>query len=254
MNDVHKPWPGQILSHNLVGADKGDVWTGFEWVKPARYEEMRKADPTLPMASTPNEMGGSRDPGPWARYPQQILKNLLAEVIGENPAREGLLETPARAVKAWREWTSGYAMDPAEVLKVFEDGAEGCDEMVVVHDIPVYSHCEHHLAAIFGIATVAYIPNGKIVGLSKLPRLVDIFARRLQVQERLTNQVADAIIEHLKPKGCGVVVKARHMCMESRGIRQPNSYTTTSALRGVFKSDPSARAEFLSLTRNGGPR
>ena len=137
---------------------------------------------------------------------------------------------------------------------MFEDGAEGCDEMVVVHDIPVYSHCEHHLAAIFGIATVAYIPNGKIVGLSKLPRLVDIFARRLQVQERLTNQVADAIMKHLEPKGCGVVVKARHMCMESRGIRQPNSYTTTSALRGVFKSDPSARAEFLSLTRNGGPR
>lgn len=180
-----------------------------------------------------------------------IIQQLLKHIIGEDIARGGLLETPHRAVKAWREWTSGYGKDPASILKVFEDGAEGCDEMVVVHEIPVYSHCEHHLAPIFGTATVAYIPNGNIVGLSKLPRLVDIFARRLQVQERLTNQVAEAIMEHLKPRGCGVVVKARHMCMESRGIKQAGGYTTTSALRGVFRDDAAVRAEFLALARNG---
>lgn len=181
---------------------------------------------------------------------EKVIKDLLLHIIGEDPERGGLLETPKRAMKAWREWTCGYDMDPASVLKVFEDGAEGCDEMIVVHEIPVYSHCEHHLAPIFGTATVAYIPNGAIVGLSKLPRLVDIFARRLQVQERLTNQVAEAIMEHLKPKGCGVVVKARHMCMESRGIKQAGGYTTTSALRGVFREEAAVRAEFLALARN----
>lgn len=175
---------------------------------------------------------------------------MLLQSIDPDPDRGGLLETPERAAKAWKEWTSGYGKDPAAILKVFEDGAEGCDEMVVVHDIPVYSHCEHHLAAIFGVATVAYIPDGRIIGLSKLPRLVDIFARRLQVQERLTNQVASAIMEHLKPRGCGVVIKARHMCMESRGIKQAGGYTTTSSLHGVFREDPAVRSEFLNLARN----
>ena len=179
-----------------------------------------------------------------------IIQQLLKHIIGEDVTRGGLQETPDRAIKAWKEWTSGYGKDPATILKVFEDGAEGCDEMVVVHNIPVYSHCEHHLAAIFGEATVAYIPDGKIVGLSKLPRLVDIFARRLQVQERLTNQVAQAIMEHLKPRGCGVVIKARHMCMESRGIKQAGGYTTTSSLHGVFREDPAVRSEFLNLARN----
>lgn len=180
---------------------------------------------------------------------QQAIADLLLSV-DPDPGRGGLNETPDRAAKAWEEWTSGYGKDPATILKVFEDGAEGCDEMVVVHNIPVYSHCEHHLAAIFGEATVAYIPDGKIVGLSKLPRLVDIFARRLQVQERLTNQVAQAIMEHLKPRGCGVVIKARHMCMESRGIKQAGGYTTTSSLHGVFREDPAVRSEFLNLARN----
>ena len=178
-------------------------------------------------------------------------RTLLRTIEGVDGARrEGLADTPARVAAAWEEWTSGYSKDPAAILKVFEDGAEGCDEMVVVHNIPVYSHCEHHLAAIFGEATVAYIPDGKIVGLSKLPRLVDIFARRLQVQERLTNQVAQAIMEHLKPRGCGVVIKARHMCMESRGIKQAGGYTTTSSLHGVFREDPAVRSEFLNLARN----
>jgi GTP cyclohydrolase I len=149
--------------------------------------------------------------------------------------------------KAWEFWTSGYHMDPAVILKTFEDGAEGADEMVIVKDIPIYSKCEHHLADIFGTITIAYIPNGKIVGLSKLSRLADMYARRLQVQERLTNQVADALMEHLKPRGAGVIMRARHMCMESRGLRQQGHHTITSALRGVLKSDASARAEFMQL-------
>jgi GTP cyclohydrolase I len=180
------------------------------------------------------------------------LKEIVEEL--ERPAvlttsapvlREGLEETPMRAAKAWAFWTSGYGADVACILKTFEDGAAGFDEMVVVKNIPLYSHCEHHLAAIFGTATVAYIPNGKIVGLSKINRVVDVFARRLQVQERLTMQVADAIWTHLEPKGVGVFVKARHMCMESRGICQQGHHTETTALRGVFKTDPAARAEFI---------
>lgn len=171
----------------------------------------------------------------------------LLQFVGEDPARGGLLETPGRVARAWSHWCRGYAQDPAEVLKVFEDGAEGCDEMVVVKDIPFYSKCEHHMADIFGTATIAYVPDGRIVGLSKLNRLLDVFARRLQVQERLTTQVADALTEHLRPRGCGVVIKARHMCMESRGVCQQGHHTVTSALRGVFKTQASTRAEFLAL-------
>lgn len=173
----------------------------------------------------------------------------LLRHVGEDANRGGLLETPHRVAKAWLEWCSGYGQDPADVLKVFEDGAEGCDEMVVVKDISIYSTCEHHMASIFGTATIAYIPNGKVVGLSKLARLADVFARRLQVQERMTVQIANALMEHVQPKGCGVVIKARHMCMESRGISRQGTVTTTSALRGVFKNDPTARAEFLALSR-----
>lgn len=160
--------------------------------------------------------------------------------------REGLKETPDRVAKAWAFWLSGYDRDPVDVLKVFEDGAEGYDEMVMVKDIPVYSKCEHHLADIFGTATIAYIPNGKVVGLSKLSRLTDIFARRLQVQERLTCQIADALQEHLEPKGCGVILKCRHLCMESRGLCQQGHHTVTSALRGVLK-EGEPRSEFLRL-------
>jgi len=133
---------------------------------------------------------------------------------------------------------------------VFEDGAEGCDEMVAVVNIPFYSKCEHHLADIFGTATIAYIPNGKIVGLSKLNRVLGIYARRLQVQERLTVQVVDALMDNLQPRGAGVVIKARHMCMESRGVCQQGHHTVTSALRGVFKDQPSTRAEFLALANS----
>jgi len=173
----------------------------------------------------------------------------LIQYVGDDPTRQGLIETPARVAKAWNEWCDGYSQNPADILKVFEDGAEDCDEMVVVKDIPLYSHCEHHLAAIFGTATVAYIPNGKIVGLSKLSRLVDIYAHRLQVQERLTNQIVSALFDNLQPIGAGVMIKARHLCMESRGINRQGSITVTTALRGAFRSDPKVRAEFYEMAK-----
>jgi GTP cyclohydrolase I len=179
----------------------------------------------------------------------ELVAALLHSVIGE-PRRPGLLETPARVVKAWAEKTSGYSVDIPALLKVFEDGAEGCDEMVMVKDIPIYSQCEHHLESIFGTATIAYIPDGKIVGLSKLSRLADAFARRLQVQERLTNQIADALFDNLNPKGVGVIVKARHMCMEARGLCQQGHHTVTSALRGVMKTQQETRNEFMLLANS----
>lgn len=180
--------------------------------------------------------------------PETVEDNVvrLLQFIGEDVNRGGLKDTPKRVTKAWQEWTSGYVVDIAALFKVFEDGAESCDEMVTRLSIPLYSHCEHHLAAIIGVAHVAYIPDGKVVGLSKLDRVVDAFARRLQVQERLTNQIADAIMEHLKPKGVGVQVVARHLCVESRGVRHANSTTVTTALRGVYKN-PEVKQEFFNL-------
>jgi GTP cyclohydrolase I len=178
---------------------------------------------------------------------REIIYNLINDVIGQDAHREGLKDTPLRVVKAWKHWCSGYGADIGALLKTFEDGAENYDEMVLVKDIPIYSKCEHHLADIFGTATIAYIPNGRVVGLSKLSRVADAFARRLQVQERLTTQIADALEEHLKPTAVGVIIKARHMCMESRGICQQGHHTVTSALRGVFKTDPTARSEFIRL-------
>ena len=169
----------------------------------------------------------------------------FVELLDPNPDREGLDETPARLVKAWAHWTSGYNTNTHELLKTFEDGAERYDEMVFVGSIPFYSHCEHHLAPFFGVAHVGYIPNGRIVGLSKFPRLVDAFARRLSVQERITVQIADTIQTVLKPKGVGVVLQARHMCMESRGVAKAGAITATTALRGILKDSDSARAEFL---------
>lgn len=181
---------------------------------------------------------------------ETVILNLLGGVIGEDVTRGGLLETPKRVVKAWAHWTNGYHVDIAALLKTFEDGAEGYDEMVVRKNIRIYSHCEHHLAPIIGECTIAYIPNGRVVGLSKLDRLADAFARRLQVQERLTNQIADALMEHLQPKGVGVHINARHMCIESRGVAQQNSDTITSALRGAMKDQPDTRAEFMALVKS----
>jgi len=176
----------------------------------------------------------------------------LLKHLGEDPSRQGLLDTPHRVQKAWAHWTSGYASDPADILKVFEDGAEQVNELIVVRGIPVYSHCEHHLAPFFGTAAIGYTPNGKIVGLSKLTRLVDCFAKRLQVQERLTIQVAEALMEHVQPLSVGVVIRCRHMCMESRGIQTPGEETVTSALLGEMRTNLGLRSEFLALAREKG--
>ena len=177
---------------------------------------------------------------------EELVRHLL-RLIGEDPDREGLQETPVRFLKAMAEYTKGYREKPEDVLKVFEDGGEGVDEMVIVRDIPVYSLCEHHLAPFFGKAFVGYVPNKRILGLSKISRLVEVYSRRLQVQERLTNQIADAMAKYLQPLGVAVVLECRHMCMESRGVKHAGSSTVTSALRGSIKANLDTRKEFLAL-------
>lgn len=172
-------------------------------------------------------------------------KEVLKE-IGEDPEREGLLKTPERVAKSMQFLTHGYEMDPAEILRsaMFK---EEYSQMVLVKDIEVYSMCEHHMLPFFGKAHVAYIPDGHIVGLSKIPRVVDAFARRLQVQERLTNEIRDCIQETLKPMGVAVVIEASHLCMQMRGIQKQNSVTTTSAFTGIFLRDHRTREEFIKL-------
>jgi GTP cyclohydrolase I len=193
----------------------------------------------------------------WLVFPWEVTANgedasvtdnvvRLLQHIGEDPTREGLLETPKRFLKAWNEWASGYAQDPTTILKTFADGAT--DEMVIERGIPFFSHCEHHLAPFFGTVDIGYVPNGKIVGLSKMNRLVECFSRRLQVQERLTGQIADAMFEGLDAKGVGVVVRAQHMCVMSRGIRHAGCDTVTSAMRGCFM-EGLPRAEFMTLVK-----
>lgn len=172
---------------------------------------------------------------------------LVAGLLGQldpDPSREGLIDTPSRVAKAWTFWTAGYGEDPGSVLKSFNDGAQNYDQMVFQGNIPLYSHCEHHLAPFFGVAHIGYIPNGRVVGLSKLARVVDIFARRLQVQERLTQQIAEALSRYLS-SNVGVVLRCRHLCMESRGIQRPGTITYTSALAGNIRDNESARSEFL---------
>jgi GTP cyclohydrolase I len=174
----------------------------------------------------------------------------ILETLGEDPAREGLVKTPERVAKAYQFLTHGYRMDPHAILSkaLFE---EDYSEMILVKDIEVFSLCEHHMLPFFGKAHIAYIPNGKIVGLSKLPRVVDVFARRLQVQERLTMQIRDAIQEVLQPQGVAVVIEATHLCMVMRGVQKQHSSTTTSAMSGTFLSDQATREEFMRLVHTG---
>ncbi|WP_276882610.1 GTP cyclohydrolase I FolE [Campylobacter cuniculorum] len=170
----------------------------------------------------------------------------MLELIGENPQREGLLKTPTRIFKTYEFLTSGYKQDIDEILNgaLFESSN---NEMILVRDIEFYSLCEHHLLPFFGRVHVAYIPNSKVVGLSKIPRLVEVFARRLQIQEQLTEQIADALMQNVGAKGVGVVIEARHMCIEMRGIQKANSTTSTSALRGLFLKNEKTREEFFTL-------
>jgi GTP cyclohydrolase I len=180
---------------------------------------------------------------------EELIRREL-ELIGEDPKREGLLKTPSRVAKSMEFLTQGYSSSAEEVVGkgIFK---EEHDNMIMVRDIELYSLCEHHMLPFFGKAHVAYIPNGKIVGLSKIPRIVDVYARRLQVQERLTEQIAEGLCRVLNPSGVGVVIEAYHLCMMMRGVEKQNSKTITSALRGAFREDPKTRDEFLRLAHNG---
>lgn len=175
-----------------------------------------------------------------------LLTRELLQEMGENPDREGLVKTPDRVARSWEYLTRGYEQEVKTVINgaIFHENAQG---MVIVKDIEFYSMCEHHLLPFFGVAHIGYIPNNKLLGLSKIPRIVDVFARRLQLQERLTQQVADTLFEILEPKGLGVVLEARHMCMQMRGVEKAKSVTTTSTVLGEFHDEAETRQEFLSM-------
>lgn len=182
-----------------------------------------------------------------SREEAEAAVRTLLRWAGDDPAREGLLETPARVVKAYEEFFQGYRQDPAELLaKTFEE-VNGYDEMVLVKGIPFESYCEHHLVPIIGVAHVGYLPTSRVVGLSKLARVVDCFAKRLQIQENMTVEIADAIERALSPKGVAVIIDAEHQCMSTRGVHKHGTSTTTSCMRGAFRNDPAARAEFMTL-------
>jgi len=177
----------------------------------------------------------------------QILK-----AIGDDPGREGLKDTPYRVVKSWKELFEGYKQNPKEILSaVFEDGMNVMtDEIVMCKNIPFFSMCEHHMLPFSGVAHIGYLPSKKVVGLSKLARLVDCFGRRLQIQEKMTSQIADSLMENLQPQGVGVIIEAQHLCMQCRGVKKTGSVMVTSAMRGKFKSQSVTRSEFLSLIKD----
>lgn len=197
-------------------------------------------------ASTPKTTTHAESARPDREEALEAVRTLL-RWAGDDPTREGLLDTPKRVVDAYREWFAGYADDPAKVLsKTFEE-VEDYDEMVLLKNMRFESHCEHHIAPIIGKAHIAYLPDKRVVGISKLARLLDIFAKRLQTQEVMTAQIADTIRDVLKPKGVAVVIDAKHQCMTTRGVHKTDTSTVTSRMHGVFKDDPRTRAEFMSL-------
>jgi GTP cyclohydrolase I len=188
-------------------------------------------------------------PLPRVAVPADVAEAVrtLIRWAGDDPDREGLLDTPARVARAWKEYASGYAEDPSHHLSRTFDEVGGYDEIVLLKDIPFQSHCEHHLAPIIGKASIAYLPANRVVGISKLARVLHGYARRLQVQERLTAQVADCICEHLQPQGVAVVIEASHACMTARGVQTPGVMMTTSRMMGVFRDDERSRREVLAL-------
>lgn len=213
-----------------------------------RAIERTRAETNGNRTAESSEAGLATGTDPTISYEQaaDYLRGLL-RFLGDDPEREGLLETPHRVLRSYAEHFAGYSQDPSEHLaKTFEE-VEGYDELVLVSDIEVMSHCEHHMVPFVGKAHVAYIPDGRVVGLSKLARVVDVFAKRLQVQEKLTAQIARAIQDHLSPLGVAVVLQCQHFCMCYRGVRKPGSWTTTSKLHGLFLSDAAARMELLTL-------
>ena len=183
---------------------------------------------------------------------EAAVRQILRE-IGEDPDRQGLLGTPGRVHRMYAELTAGYHVDPGRLINGAIFDVPTTREMVVVKEIPFYSLCEHHLLPFFGTAAVAYIPDGRVIGLSKIPRIVEMYARRLQVQERLTSQIADFLMEHLRPKGVGVVMEATHLCAVMRGVRKPGTVMTTSHVLGVFRANDKTRAEFLAHLQRAAP-
>lgn len=181
-----------------------------------------------------------------AQVAQDQVRQLIS-FIGDDPDREGLLETPARVIRSYGEIFSGYKIDPASVFKVFTEGA--CDEMVLVRRVEFFSCCEHHMLPFYGLAHLAYVPSGKVIGVSKLVRLLEVFTRRLQIQERICQQVTAALDQYLQPKGSACILEARHLCMTCRGVNKQGSEMVTSSLTGVFQSKPEARQELLALIR-----
>lgn len=196
----------------------------------------------------------------WLVFPWEVARHgndesatdifvRLLELVGEDPSREGLVETPKRMEKMYAEITSGYKENPADYFKTFSENADSYDEMIILDPIPFYSICEHHMVPFMGDVTIGYIPDKRFAGLSKFARAVGTFARRLQIQERMTHQIAECIEKYVQPKGVAVIIRARHLCMEMRGVKTHGVFTTTSALKGVMMTDTKARNEFLHLTR-----
>jgi GTP cyclohydrolase I len=201
---------------------------------PARH----RADPSAPV-----------EPRPTREDAENAIRTLL-RWAGDDPAREGLQDTPSRVARAYREWFCGYEEDPVEILARSFEETEGYDEMVLLRDIRLESTCEHHMAPILGKVHVAYLPSGRVVGISKLARVVDAYAKRLQIQEKLTAQIANSIQDVLNPKGVAVVVEAAHQCMTTRGVHKPGVTMVTSRMLGAFRDDPSTRREFLAMIGN----
>lgn len=191
--------------------------------------------PTIPIR--PQELNVDAE-----TYVRQLLR-----YIGEDPTREGLIDTPKRVVQSYADFFSGYGQDAAAHLKTFKDGA--CDEMVVLKEVEFYSFCEHHMVPFFGKAHIGYLPDGKVVGISKLARVLEVFARRLQIQERIGQQVTEILMNELTPKGAGCVIEAQHLCMCARGVNKQNSLMVTSSLQGAFREDNGVRAEFLQMIK-----
>jgi GTP cyclohydrolase I len=248
-------FPGE-LSINLVGSpEDADIFIDDLIDSGATKEKYQALNEDASFCALFDKSKNAELVGKWLVFPweQTAEREMedhvvrILEYIGEDPNRSGIQETPKRVLKALKEKTSGYGVDTGALLKTFEDGAEGVDEMVVVKDIPFHSMCEHHMENISGHASIAYIPNGKIVGLSKLARLLDAHAARLQVQERLTNAITKDLMEHLNPVGAACLITATHGCMECRGVKKQGSVTVTSSLKGVFKTQPETRAEFMAI-------
>ncbi len=244
------PHPLELLVVDDV-VDSGRTRGRFSHLQPFACLHEKTADPVADFCAH-----RLMDPTTWIHYwwegsESQSVEDAVVrqlQFIGEDPEREGLKETPSRVVRSWGELYAGYKMDPVKVFKVFEDDA--CDEMVLLKNVEFYSQCEHHMLPFFGRAHIAYIPAGKVIGVSKLVRLLEVYARRLQIQERLGQQITTAIDTYLKPKGAACILEAQHFCMTSRGVQKQDSIMVTSSLTGVFREVAAARAELLSFVKS----